>query len=151
VVTRGRLNLATNEINRVKSKTYISPSNKPRGPKVGAEVQLHSFSNLGATWGPVINATPRRFYPRDRDPLPMLQEAAWAPGSVWMGVENLASNGIRSPDCPVRSGNKQGLISKGSARGTVQLTDTRLLSFPRLALLNFTYFRGSERERELTR
>ena len=132
VVTRGTLNLATNEINRVKRKTYISPSNKPQGPKLGAEVQLHSFSNLGAIWGgggPVINATPRRFYPRDKDPVPMVQEAAWAPGPVWMGAENLASNGIRSPDCPARSGNKQGLISKGSARGTVQLTDTRLLSF----------------------
>jgi hypothetical protein len=81
----------------------------------------------------------------------MVQEAAWAPGPVWMGAENLASNGIRFPDCPARSGNKQGLISKGSARGTVQLTDTRLLSFPGPALLNFTYFRGSERERERER
>jgi hypothetical protein len=32
----------------------------------------------------------------------MLQEAGWAPGPVWTGEENLASNGIRSPDRPAR-------------------------------------------------
>ena len=32
------------------------------------------------------------------DPVPIVQEAGWAPGPVWTGVENLAPTGIRSPD-----------------------------------------------------
>jgi hypothetical protein len=36
-------------------------------------------------------------------PVPIVQEAGWAPGPVWAGVENLAPTGIRSPDRPTRS------------------------------------------------
>jgi hypothetical protein len=35
--------------------------------------------------------------------VPIVQGAGWAPGPVWTGVENLASTGFRSPDCPARS------------------------------------------------
>ena len=42
------------------------------------------------------------FYP-GKDPVPIVQEAGWAPGPIWTGAENLASNGIRSPDRPARS------------------------------------------------
>jgi hypothetical protein len=35
-----------------------------------------------------------------KDPVPIVQEAGWASGSVWTGAENLASTGIRSPDRP---------------------------------------------------
>jgi hypothetical protein len=41
---------------------------------------------------------PVAFYP-GKDRVPILQEAAWAPWQVWTGAENLASTGIRSPDC----------------------------------------------------
>ena len=37
------------------------------------------------------------------DPVPIVQEAGWAPGPVWTGAENLAVTGIRSPDRPARS------------------------------------------------
>jgi hypothetical protein len=30
---------------------------------------------------------------RERDPVPMAQEAGWAPGPVWTGVEYLALTG----------------------------------------------------------
>ena len=33
-----------------------------------------------------------------KDPVPIVQEAGWAPGPVWTGAENLASTGIRSLD-----------------------------------------------------
>jgi hypothetical protein len=36
----------------------------------------------------VVNATPRPLYPRERDPVPILQEAGWALGPVWTGAEN---------------------------------------------------------------
>ena len=29
--------------------------------------------------------------PPGKDPVPIVQEAGWAPGPVWTGVENLAS------------------------------------------------------------
>ena len=37
-----------------------------------------------------------------KDPVPIVQEAGWAPGPVWTGAENLVSTGIRSPDRPAR-------------------------------------------------
>ena len=38
-----------------------------------------------------------------KDPVPIVQEAGWAPGLVWTGAENLSHTGIRSPDRQVRS------------------------------------------------
>jgi len=46
---------------------------------------------------------PGHFTPPRKDPVPILQEAGWAPGTVWTGAENLAPTGIRSPDRPVRT------------------------------------------------
>jgi hypothetical protein len=39
-------------------------------------------------------------YTPGKDPVPIVQEAGWAPGPVWTGAENLALTGIRSPDPP---------------------------------------------------
>jgi len=33
---------------------------------------------------------PWLIYPRKREPVPIVQEAAWVPGPVWMGAENLS-------------------------------------------------------------
>jgi hypothetical protein len=38
-----------------------------------------------------------------KNPVPIVQEAGWAPGPVWKGAENLAPTGIPSPDRPVSS------------------------------------------------
>jgi hypothetical protein len=45
---------------------------------------------------------PGRFIP-EKHPVPIAQEAVWAPGPVWTGAENLASTGNRSPDRPAWS------------------------------------------------
>ena len=45
---------------------------------------------------------PAAFTP-GKDPVPIVQEAGWAQGPVWIDVENLASTGIRSLDLPARS------------------------------------------------
>ena len=45
---------------------------------------------------------PRPYLTPGKDPVPIVQEAGWASGSVWTGVENLATTGIRSPDHPAR-------------------------------------------------
>jgi hypothetical protein len=44
-----------------------------------------------------------RLYHQLRDPVPIVQEAGWAPGPVWTAAENLAPTGIRSPDRQARS------------------------------------------------
>ena len=38
-----------------------------------------------------------------KDSIPIVQEAGWAPGSVWTGAENPTQIGIRSPDRPAHS------------------------------------------------
>jgi hypothetical protein len=45
---------------------------------------------------------PGRFTPA-KDPVPIVQEAGWAPGPVWTFMKNLAPTRIRSPDRPARS------------------------------------------------
>jgi len=52
-------------------------------------------------WG--VSVTPRSLFTCGKDPVPIVQEAGWAPGPVRTGAENLAPTGIRSPDRPARS------------------------------------------------
>ena len=52
-------------------------------------------------WG--VSVTPRPLFTPGKDPVPIVQEAGWAPGPVWKGAKNLAPTGIRSPDGPARS------------------------------------------------
>ena len=51
----------------------------------------------------MANPTPRPFYSRGRDAVPIVQEAGWTPAPVWTSAENLDPTGIRSPDRPDRS------------------------------------------------
>jgi hypothetical protein len=44
---------------------------------------------------------PAAFTP-GKDPVPIVQEAGWAPGPVWISAKNLAPTGIRSQDLPAR-------------------------------------------------
>jgi len=44
--------------------------------------------------GSGINDMPQPLYPWEGDPVPIVQEAGWAPCPVWMGTENLAPTGI---------------------------------------------------------
>jgi hypothetical protein len=48
----------------------------------------------------VVSSTPRPQFTPVKVPVPILQEAGWAPGPFWTGAENLAPTGIRSPDRP---------------------------------------------------
>ena len=45
----------------------------------------------------MVNATPRSLYPWEKDPVPIVQEAGWAPGPVCTGADSLVPTGIRSP------------------------------------------------------
>ena len=66
-------------------------------------------------WGDWSAARPGRFTP-GKDPVPIVQEAGWAPGPVWT-AENLAPTGIRSPDRPVRIQSKLGIFTLKNEKG----------------------------------
>jgi hypothetical protein len=66
----------------------------------GIALLFHDYGNSRG-WG--VNFTSRPLFTPGKDPVLIVQEAEWAPGLVWTGVENLASTGIRSPDFPARS------------------------------------------------
>ena len=66
------------------------------------------FLTLGARRGGV-HAALRPLHPRERGPVPIVQEAGCAPGPVWTGAESLAPTGIRSPDRPACSESLYGL------------------------------------------
>jgi hypothetical protein len=57
---------------------------------------LSLTSALGGEWS---SPCPGRFIP-GKDPVPIVEEAGWAPGPFWTGAENLTATGIRSPDRP---------------------------------------------------
>jgi hypothetical protein len=48
----------------------------------GSRGLLYSLFNLGSRWGCVVNATIRLLYPRERDLVPIAQEAVLASGPV---------------------------------------------------------------------
>jgi hypothetical protein len=52
-------------------------------------------------WG--VSLTPWPLFTPGKGPVPIVQEAGWAPGPVWTGAQNLAPTGIRSPGRPARS------------------------------------------------
>jgi hypothetical protein len=43
------------------------------------------FHDSGTRRGWVVSSTPRPHFTPGKDPVPILQEAGWAPGPVWMG------------------------------------------------------------------
>jgi hypothetical protein len=63
---------------------------------------LYSFFNLGDRRGG-WSVTTRPLYPRERNPVRIIQEAGLTPGPVWMSEENLAPVEIRFPSVAARS------------------------------------------------
>jgi len=61
------------------------------------------FLDHGTRRGWVVSVTSRPLFNPGKYPVPIVQEAGWAPGPVWTGAENLAPNGIRCPNRPARS------------------------------------------------
>ena len=60
------------------------------------------FHDCGTRRGWVVSSTPRPHFTPEKDPVPILQEAGWAPGPVWTGgISRPHRNSI--PDRPARS------------------------------------------------
>jgi hypothetical protein len=82
---------------------------------------------------------PAAFTP-GKDPVTIVQEAGWAPGPVWIGAENLAPTGIRSPYFPARSESLYRLSYPGP-QSVDKLTDKSTCTFIRFltCLIVFTF------------
>jgi hypothetical protein len=62
-----------------------------------------------------------------KDPVPIVQEAGWAPGLIWTGAENLAPTGIRSPERPAYSQSLYQLSYRILPIDTTQLWNTQII------------------------
>ena len=69
--------------------------------RVGRSIAL-LFHDSGTSRGWVVNSTPRPHFTLGKDPVPIVQEAQWAPGSVWTG-EKSRPHRDSIPDRPARS------------------------------------------------
>ena len=69
--------------------------------RVGTGIALF-FHDRGTRRGWVISSTPRPHFISGKDPVPILQEAGWAPGQVWTGGKSHPHRDS-IPDLPARS------------------------------------------------
>jgi hypothetical protein len=81
----------------------ISLQNRTWRPNGGSRDIAVLFLSLGVRMGWMVNATPRRIYPRQRDPVPIVEETGWAPEPFCRSLENFAATGIRYPGRPAHS------------------------------------------------
>jgi len=65
----------------------------------GIALLLH---DRGTRRGWVVSSTSRPHFTPGKDPVPIVQEAGWAPGPVWTGGKS-RSHGYSIPDRPARS------------------------------------------------
>jgi hypothetical protein len=54
----------------------------------GIALLFHDYGTRGG-WG--VSVTPRPLFTPGKDPVPIVQEAGWAPGPVWTSAENLCT------------------------------------------------------------
>ena len=93
----------------------VSSYYRPRGSlRESRGIALLFSCNLGALGrGGWSTPRPGRLYP-GKNQVPIVQEAGWALEPVWIGAENLAPTGIRSPDLEARSESLYRLRQPGS-------------------------------------
>jgi len=86
---------------KVKVKVKFSRYRPSVATRVGRGIAL-LFHDHGTRRGWVISSTPRPHFTPGKDPVPILQEAEWAPGSVWTGGKSRPHRDS-IPDRPARS------------------------------------------------
>jgi len=69
--------------------------------RVGRGIAL-LFHDRGTRRGWVVSSMPWPHFTPGKDPVPILQEAGWAPGPVWTGWKSLPHRDS-IPDCPAHS------------------------------------------------
>jgi len=93
----------------VAAEKYLQPSKNVKwsryrpgvAQRVGTGIALF-FHERGTRRGWVVSSTPRPHFTPRKDPVPILQEAGWTPGSVWMGGKS-RTHRDSIPDRPANS------------------------------------------------
>ena len=85
------------EVKKVKCSCYRSGV----AQRVGRGIAL-LFHDCGTRRGWVVSSTPWLQFTPGKDPVPIVQEARWVPGPVWMGRKS-HPNQDSIPDCPAHS------------------------------------------------
>ena len=88
----------SNGLNTVKSAPLVQALRLCTGRTAhsgsrGIALLFHDNGNRRG-WG--VSVTPWALFTPGKDPVPIVQEAGWAPGSVWTGAGNFAPTGIQS-------------------------------------------------------
>ena len=83
------------------------------------------FYDRGTRRGWVVSSTPRPQFTPGKDPVPILQEAWWAPGPVWTGGKSRPHQDS-IPDCPARSQSLYRLSYPAHVQHIVKLIKRRL-------------------------
>ena len=126
--------------------TYIKVKVKWRryrpgvGQRVGRGIPL-LFHDHGTRRGWVVSSTPRPHFTPGKDPVPILQEAGWAPGPVWTGGKSRPHRDS-IPDHPSRC---QSLYWLSYLTHIMVRTETNFTFHPRTSSipyfpLSFLYF-----------
>ena len=77
------------------------------------------FHDRGTRRGWVVSSTPRLHFTPGKDPVPILQQAGWAPGPVWTGGKS-RPNRNSIPDRPARS--DEGYVHEWKYKENVHFT-----------------------------
>jgi len=88
--------------NKGKSKGKFPPRTGHEGPEWEHRYSSTLPLTLVLDGGGISRPRSGRFTPV-KDSVPILRDAAWAPGSVWTEAKYFAPTGIRYPDRPSRS------------------------------------------------
>jgi hypothetical protein len=78
----------------IKKKGKVHPRTCHEGPQGEYRYSSTLSFTLVLDGGGWLTTRPGRFTPGKRDSVPIVQEAGWAPGPVWMGAENHAPLGL---------------------------------------------------------
>ena len=84
-----------------KGKGKVFPFQARCGPGMGRGIAL-LFHNRGTRRGLVVSSTQRPHFTPGKDPVPIVQEAVWAPGPTWTGGKSRSHRDSIS-DRPARS------------------------------------------------
>ena len=89
-----------NNNNKCKNVKW-SPYSPGVAQRLGRGIAL-LFHDRGTRRRWVVSSTPLAHFTAGKDPVPILQEAGWAPGPVWKGGKSRPHRDS-IPDCPARS------------------------------------------------
>ena len=85
----------------IKVKVKFSRYRPGVAQRVGRGIAL-LFHDRGTKRAWVVSSTPQSYFTSRKDPVPILQEAGWAPGPVWTGGKSRVHR-ESIPDRPARS------------------------------------------------